>query len=96
MNQTLEGMARVICLAIWDHDYTPRDPLNPDIRWIQAMKAAKAGAGFLADNVSDEMVFHLIGETFKHRAPAFKFEYTTEQTRAAISAALRAAAGGRA
>lgn len=61
MNKTLEGMARAICLAIWDHDYTPRDPLHPDARWLQAMKAARAGAGFLADNVSDE-IKHLKSE----------------------------------
>lgn len=56
--------------------------------------AMRAALLWLADNVSDEMVFHLIGSTFKHRPPAFKFEYTVEQTREAIAAALRQAAGG--
>lgn len=90
MNKTLEGMARSICLAIWDHDYTPRDPLHPDARWLQAMKAAKAGAGFLADNVSDEMVdaatralYGPANERCTPGAPAI-----------IISAALRAAADG--
>ena len=56
--------------------------------------AMRAALLWLASNVSDEMVFHLIGDTFKHRPPAFKFEHTVEQTRSAIAAALRAAAGG--
>lgn len=42
---TPEQIARTICLAIWDHDYTPRDPLHPDARWLQAMKAAEALQG---------------------------------------------------
>lgn len=97
MNQTLEGMARVICLAIWDHDYTPRDPLNPDIRWLQAMKAARAGAGFLADNVSDQMVFAAIAPDEPNMAH-FKqaFRGAIEGARTEISRALRAAAEGRA
>lgn len=83
-NPILEGMARAICLAIWDHDYTPRDPLHPDARWLQAMKAAKAGTGFLADNVSDEML------------DAFADEWASAggSGKTAIAAALRQAAGG--
>lgn len=97
MNKTLEGMARAICLAIWDHDYTPRDTLHPDARWVQALKAAKAGAGFLADNVSDEMaeaLFTTFGlatkPTFWPSQPSI---WDIEWCKASVSAALRAAAG---
>lgn len=89
MSDLINGMARAICLAIWDHDYTPRDPLHPDARWLQAMKAAKAGAGFLADNVSDEMVYAYLF------APNISGKNVDENVRKSISAALRAAGDGR-
>lgn len=78
-NKTLEGMARCFEIASDKGTYD-----------VEAMRGALL---WLSKNVSDEMVFHLIGDTFKHRPPAFKFEYTVEQTRSAIAAALRAAAG---
>jgi len=85
MTDIVKGMARAICLAIWDHDYTPRDPQHPDARWLQAMKAAKAGAGFLADNVSEEMT----------RAAYVRLRETDHLNamRECIAAAIRAAAG---
>ena len=39
---TLEELARTICLAVWNYDYTPRDPKHPDERWAQALAAARA------------------------------------------------------
>lgn len=87
MTDIVKGMARAICRAIWDHDYTPRDPLHPDARWLQAMKAAKAGADFLADNVSDDVV-----EAAAGRLPHFA-KVADEDVRDAIAAAIRAAAG---
>lgn len=87
MNKVLEGMAR----AHWTSfaDVEPKSSvIDPDD--IEAMSAALL---WLASNVTDEMVHHLIGDLFKHRPPAFKFEYTVDQTREAIAAALRAAAG---
>lgn len=99
MSKTLEGMAR--------HDHLMHRMFVEYNRHLADCMHDKKSVGdrdredamakavqFLADNVSDEMVFHLIGDTFKHRPPAFKFEYTVEQTRSAIAAALRAAAGG--
>ena len=92
MSKTMEGMAD----AAWSAD----DPsVSGKLRNLPATEALevrrmKAALLWLASNVSDEMVHHLIGELFKHRPPAFKFEYTSDQTREAISAALRAAAGG--
>jgi hypothetical protein len=39
---TIEDVARTICLAAWEHDYTPRNPPHADVRWGEAMRAAKA------------------------------------------------------
>lgn len=87
MSKTLEGMARAY-LAERHGENSATVTV-----YIEDEAAMKAALLWLASNVSDEMVHHLIGELFKHRPPAFKFEYTSDQTREAISAALRAAAG---
>lgn len=39
---SMEELARTICLAVWNYDYTPRDPKHPDERWAQALAAARA------------------------------------------------------
>ena len=82
MSKTLEGMARAICLAVWGHDYTPHDPLHPDARWMQAMEAARAGACFLADNVTQEML-----NTF------YTVRVESRSVMDGISAALRVSVG---
>lgn len=101
MNKTLEGMARAICLAIWDHDYTPRDSLHHDARWLQAMDAAKACAEFLADFFAEPVsaAEFETSEKIKALKAAIKaydnaiVSNRYEQMSCAISAALRAAAG---
>lgn len=45
MKVTIEDIARTICLAAWEYDYTPREKWHrPDVRWTEAMNAAKAVA----------------------------------------------------
>ena len=93
MNEIAEGLARAICLAIWDHDYTPRDPLHPDARWLQAMKAAKSVAGFMAENGSEAIAKHLCravyGIPVGNPIPAPMLDSMTWR----IAASIRAVAG---
>ena len=90
MTDIVKGMARVICLAVWDHDYTPRDPLHPDVRWTQAVRAAKSVADFMANNVSDEMGVAAVVRWQNGESKGCLQEWLQE----AIAAAIRAAAGG--
>ena len=50
---SMEELARTICLAVWNHDYTPRDPKHPDERWAQALAAARAVLDRLKPVVED-------------------------------------------
>ena len=85
MNKTLEGMARA---AIERNGYDEFDALTP---WSQEayILDQKAALLWLADNVSDEMVYAYLF------APNISGKNVDENVRKSISAALRAAGDGR-